>query len=189
MFDAPDENSVAILDPLAAAWSMHIVKCQLEPGQQEHIEHVDRLAHRQMKLGDESSEPHDQRPRLVLLGRPIAIEGHVGPQIANGSVVWEGLEEQIVDGDSMQSDFVIGDRTAIRTSSNQLALVGVQLHLVESQKVLHPSVLYLKVFQPVGQNGGVVRVPQRSQFHFAFRKKKFAPVADTSEGIDPQPVV
>jgi hypothetical protein len=70
VFEAADEDAIAILYPGTSPRAMNIVKGQLEPREEKEIEHVNCLADRQTEFVYCSREEEDGFTRLLLLLRP-----------------------------------------------------------------------------------------------------------------------
>ena len=109
MFDAANEESIAVFDPFVRAWPMHIMKGELQAWKEEDIEHFDRGGYWNMKLLNSSREKNDHVQCLALLGSPAAIKAGVGSKIPDCLVMGDRQQVMPLDLDFMSSERMLCD--------------------------------------------------------------------------------
>jgi len=87
MLQAADEDAIAVSNPSSSAGSVDVVKRQLEPREEEDVEHVNRLTNRQLELAHCPREEHDRLAAFLLLLGPCAVKAGVCSEVADGLIV------------------------------------------------------------------------------------------------------
>lgn len=91
MFDATDQQAVALFNPFLCVVTGHIVQGKFQLGQQEGVEHKHCLAQWQREPLYRAHKLHDHLSGLALLIVPPAVKARMHSEVSDGLIVWHGL--------------------------------------------------------------------------------------------------
>ena len=140
---------------------MDVVKGEFELCDQEDVEHVDGILHRQLELDGDTGEHHDHPDGFRLLRRPVAVEARVSAKVPDGPSVIDGNGSDTVNEDVVSCELGDSDRMTVGGATYQLTLERIEAKEAETHEVLDPVVLHGEIGQRVDDDASDVRVADR----------------------------